>query len=144
LLPHFESCIKQLISKDNQWQFVRLQALQDSPHTIVQSLEDFDLARNHTDPLGATAYLIKPQAAEKLIVNSKYIYEPLDHYLEHVSKHGQDILAVLPYPVDITKVISTISDRPNDRKPVQGIHKKLRSLYRFIDRNFSKEPWFPR
>jgi glycosyl transferase family 25 len=105
---------------------------------------EFALYKNHDDPLGATAYLVQPDAAAKLIQQATAIYEPLDHYLEHHQKHGVPMLAIKPYPVDITRVESTIADRPNDRKPIKGIQKRMRSINRQIDRWFSKNPWFPK
>jgi len=144
LLPHFVDCVEQLLNHPKDWQIVRLQALLETPSEQLKAFEHFDLIRNHADPLGATAYLIQPAAAEVLLAYSREIYEPLDHFLEHQSKHGQVCLAAKPYPVDITKVVSTIADRPNDRKPIKGFAKNLRSFYRWMDRTFAKDPWFPK
>lgn len=144
LLPHFEECIEQLLSHLDDWQIVRLQALLETPSDKLKSFDQFDLVQNHADPLGATAYLIQPAAAKILVAFSEQIYEPLDHFLEHHTKHGQLTLAAKPYPVDITKVVSTIADRPNDRKPIKGFAKNIRSFYRWFDRSFSKDPWFPK
>ena len=144
LLPHFEHCVEQLISHLEDWQIVRLQALIESNDDKLKAFDQFDLMRNHADPLGATAYLIQPAAAMVLVAYSKEIYEPLDHFLEHHTKHGQVTLAAKPYPVDITNVVSTIADRPNDRKPIKGLAKNIRSFYRWVDRTFAKDPWFPR
>jgi len=52
-------------------------------------------------------------------------------------------LAISPYPVDITGVQTTIADRP-DRLPIRGLAKLKRSLWRILDRRFSKNPWFPK
>ena len=144
LLPHFEVCIEQLLSHLDDWQIIRLQALLETPSDKLKSFDQFDLVQNHADPLGATAYLIQPAAAKILVAFSEQIYEPLDHFLEHHAKHGQLTLAAKPYPVDITKVVSTIADRPNDRKPIKGLAKNIRSFYRWFDRSFSKDPWFPK
>jgi glycosyl transferase family 25 len=144
LLPHFEHCVEQLLNHPKDWQIVRLQALLETPSDKLKSFDQFDLVQNHADPLGATAYLIQPAAAKILVAFSEQIYEPLDHFLEHHAKHGQLTLAAKPYPVDITKVVSTIADRPNDRKPIKGFAKNIRSFYRWFDRTFSKDPWFPK
>ena len=144
LLPHFEHCVEQLIKQPQDWQIVRLQALIECNVDKVKTFDQFDLVRNHADPLGATAYLIQPTAAKVLVAYAKQIYEPLDHFLEHHTKHGQVTLAAKPYPVDITKVVSTIADRPNDRQPIKGLAKNIRSFYRWVDRTFAKDPWFPR
>jgi len=144
LLPHFEQVINQLLEDQEQLELVRLQALNPCQDSLLIEYEQFSLYQNHDDPLGATAYLVNPKAAAKLIEHSSSIYEPLDHYLEHHQKHGVPMLAIKPYPVDISRVKSTIADRPNDRKPIKGMRKRMRSINRLIDRWFSKNPWFPK
>jgi glycosyl transferase family 25 len=144
LLPHFVDVIQQLINDPQSWDLVRLQALNQCSDTLLKEYGQFSLNKNHDDPLGATAYLVNPDAAASLINHASSIYEPLDHFLEHHQKHGIPMLAIKPYPVDVTRVESTISDRPNDRKPIKGLKKRLRSLYRLLDRITAREPWFPK
>ncbi len=144
LLPHFEKTLEVLLTEFHDWQLIRLQALAQTPHDIVKTIGEISIVKNHEDPLGATAYVIKPAAAKILIEHAKDIYEPLDHFLEHERKHGVEILAVKPYPVDISNAESTISDQRDDRKPIRGLRKKLRSLNRALDRIMSPSPWFPK
>lgn len=144
LLPHFEETIRCLLNDFHDWQIIRLQALVKSEFETIKNINEISIVKNFSDPLGATAYIIKPEAAKVLIDHAKDIFEPLDHYLEHESKHGLEVLAVNPYPVDISRAPSTIADRPDDRKPIKGISKKLRSINRLLDRVFAKDPWFPR
>lgn len=144
LLPHYQNTLQLLLAEFHNWQLIRLQALAMTQHDIIKTIGDISIVKNHEDPLGATAYIIKPEAAKILIEHAKDIYEPLDHFLEHRKKHGVEILAVKPYPVDISKAQSTISDRPEDRKPIRGLRKRMRSLNRLLDRVFAKDPWFPK
>lgn len=144
LLPTFEKTVNLLLTEFHDWQLIRLQALTKTPHHVVKVFGDISIVRNLADPIGATAYIIKPGAAEILVGHAKDIYEPLDHFLEHKTKHGVEILAVKPYPVDISRAPSTISDRPDDRKSIRGLRKKIRSFNRTLDRIFSKDPWFPK
>ncbi len=144
LPPHFEDTLQLLLTEFHDWELIRLQALAKTSHDIVKTLRDIAIVKNHEDPLGATAYMVKPEAAQILIKHAKDIYEPLDHFLEHEEKHGVEMLAVKPYPVDISKAQSTISDRPHDRRPIKGIRKIIRSLNRMLDRVFTKDPWFPK
>ena len=144
ILPHFEQVINTLLSNPQDWELVRLQAILQSKDQSVRAYDQFNLVANQGDPLGATAYLLSPSAASELLAHATQIYEPLDHFLEHYQKHSIRMLAAKPYPVDISKVESTIADRPSDRKPTKGWKKNLRSLNRQIDRVFSKEPWFPK
>lgn len=144
--PHFETVVNALVQSREDWEIVRLQALCSSASNCVKKFSDFALVHNHSDPLGATAYLVKPESAQRLLDASTYIYEPLDHYIEHHQKHGQKMLAAIPYPVtvaDPTRQTSTITDRP-DRLPIRGVRKFCRSLYRMLDRLTSAHPWFPR
>jgi len=144
LLPHFEKTLELLFTEFHDWELIRLQALAQTQHDIVKTIGEISIVKNREDPLGATAYIVKPAAARILIEHARDIYEPLDHFLEHEKKHGIKILAVKPYPVDISKAESTISDLRDDRKPIRGLKKKLRSLNRVLDRIISPSPWFPK
>ncbi len=143
LLPHFEKAIAFLMNDCSNWNAVRLQGLSEVPQEIIQTNGDISLVRNIGDAVGATAYLLKPEAAKILLEASNDIYEPLDHFLEHHQKHHLEFLALSPYPVDITGVQTTIADRPG-RLPIRGWAKAKRSILRALDRWFSKSPWFPR
>ena len=144
--PHLEQVLDLLLQEPCDWDIVRLQALCDSPHVLVKDAGNFQLVKNDSDPLGATAYLVNPRSARQLLARSADIFEPLDHYIEHHEKHGLTMLAVKPYPitvVDETRATSTISDRP-ERGSIKGMRKIRRSWYRWLDRTFSADPWFPR
>ncbi len=146
LLPHFEQVLATLVNDYRGWQIVRLQALEDKADVPVADFGAYRLVHNHGDPLGATAYLVNPVSARKLIEESRDLYEPLDHFIEHKEKHGLKMLAVKPYPVtvvDVTRATSTITDRP-DRASVRGWRKLWRSLFRMLDRLLSQHPWFPK
>jgi glycosyl transferase family 25 len=143
LAPEFEHTILSLLSRPNDWNFVRLQGLYDVPYQKLSSIDGVHLVKNIGDAVGATSYLLKPEVAQTLINESSDIYEPVDHFLEHQKKHGLEFLAVRPYPADITRAKSTIDDR-QERAPVQGLRKRLRSVARALDRALSKRPWFPR
>jgi glycosyl transferase family 25 len=122
---------------------VRMQGLTNTPDIHIQKHSDFNFVQNLGDPLGATGYLIRPSAAQQLLQCSQDIYEPLDHFLEHHQKHGLKTIAIKPYPIYIRGLSSTILDRP-DRKPVHGIRKLLRTVFRHIDRLTNPNPWFPK
>jgi glycosyl transferase family 25 len=146
IADNLEEVLSVLLDSSLDWDMVRLQALVDSEYREVKDLGKFKIIRNLSDPLGATAYLIKPRSAYRLLNSSTEIFEPLDHYIEHVAKHGLTLLAVKPYPVtvsDPTRQTSTITDRP-ERRSVRGITKLYRSICRTIDRVHSKNPYFPK
>jgi len=143
LSPEFEDIIHGLMSNQSAWSLVRLQGLYEVPYQELTPLDAAHLVKNLGDAVGATAYLLKPQVAKVLIDESRDIYEPVDHFLEHQSKHGLECLAVRPYPVDISRVKSTIDDR-SERAPVKGLRKRMRSIARAVDRLCSAKPWFPK
>jgi glycosyl transferase family 25 len=143
LASEFEETIAILLNEMPQWDFIRLQGLFEVPFKKIDERNSVELVKNHGDAVGATAYLLKPAVAQQLIDSSVDIYEPVDHFLEHSTKHGLNFLAIRPYPVDIARVKSTIADRA-ERAPVKGIRKRIRSIARFFDRVWSKDPWFPK
>ena len=143
LLPDFKKTIHFLMNVCTDWEAVRLQGLSSVPQEEIFKSDGMSMVRNIGDAVGATAYMIKPSAAKKLIEAASDIYEPLDHFLEHRQKHHLEFLAISPYPVDITGVQTTIADR-SDRLPIRGLAKLKRSLCRILDRRFSKNPWFPK
>lgn len=142
LMPNFHVVVSYLLNNE-KLDFVRLQGLYEVPFRVLGEIDGSSLAKNAGDAVGATAYWIKPETAKKLIDASSEIYEPVDHFLEHHQKHGLSFLAIRPYPVDITRAKSTIDDR-NERQPIKGLKKRLRSFARAIDRLVSPSPWFPR
>jgi glycosyl transferase family 25 len=142
LMSSFEQTLEYLLTQFHDWSLLRLQALKDSPCEVIHHANDFAIARNKIDPLGCTAYLVKAGAAQQLIACAPQIFEPIDHYIEHQQLHGLEFLAVRPYPCDISQTPTTV-DRP-ERKSIRGWKKWRRSIYRWLDRTFSKSPWFPR
>lgn len=143
LSSNFENMLMTILSEMVHYGFIRLQGLYEVPCQEILNISGVSLVKNRGDAVGATAYLLRPEIARELIKHSAYIYEPVDHFLEHYQKHGLEFLAIRPYPVDITRAKSTIADR-SERAPVKGLRKRFRSVSRTVDRLFSKEPWFPK
>ena len=144
LEPHFQESIDILLAKYLDWDIARLQGLRDSKHQPIKKCGHTEVVINSNDPLGATAYLIKPRSAKVLLDCSKQIFEPLDHFLEHRKKHGLRIVAIKPYPVLARNLPTTITGRPA-RYPVSGARKIIRSLMRYLDRKSNpKNSWFPK
>lgn len=143
LSSNFEKILNTLLNEVTEWSFVRLQGLYEVDFKKVLEQSELTLVKNQGDAVGATAYLLKPSVAVRLMKYSVDIYEPVDHFLEHYQKHGLEFLAIRPYPIDVTRAKSTIADR-SERAPIKGLQKRIRSLARLVDRVFSSEPWFPR
>jgi len=143
MAPNFEEILATILTKMPQCLFLRLQGLYEVPSTLIETVNGINLVRNKGDAVGATAYLLAPEVAQKLIDSSSYIYEPVDHFLEHHQKHGLELLAIRPYPIDISRVVSTINDR-SERMPLIGFPKRVRSIARAWDRLIGADPWFPK
>lgn len=89
---------------------LRLQGMEtDCPNTVVQACENSQLVRHHRDPLGATAYFVKPSAAKILLEKSRRFHAPVDDFIFHDWIHGLTLLALLPYPVTPGGQPSTIT-----------------------------------
>lgn len=123
------------------WDIARLQALAEVDFETLKKGAKFDIVRNFADPLGATAYLVKPDSARILIETASEIFEPLDHFIENQRYHGLRMVAVKPYPVRNRGVTTTIQDRP-DRPSIRGWAKIQRSIFRIWDRWTNPRPWF--
>ena len=143
LSPRFEQTLNDLLSISDAWDLVRLSGIYDTKDRLLISRTSFNLVENLGEPCGTASYILNPKAAKILLDHTHDIYEPVDHYLEHFKKHGLRCLAAKPYPVELAHTKSTITDRPG-REPVKGLAKHVRSIYRFLDRNFSRSPWFPK
>ena len=142
LMDTFTKAIAFACDNEDKWEILRCQGLTNVPYVTSVKNEDFSIVENKADPLGATAYLLSPKVAKMLLEASNYIYEPLDHFIEHSQKHHCSIKALLPYPVKASGVETTIPDRPYSERSVRGFRKLKRSFFRLIDRQFSKDPWF--
>lgn len=137
MLPHAEEAIKTALNHENLWEILRLQAMVEVQCKKKASCEGFDFYENLADPLGTTAYVIKPSSAQALLKMSERFIEPVDHFVENYRKHRIPVTAIKPYPIDIMHAQSTIdepSENRNNRKPIRGWAKAKRSIYRNIYR----------
>jgi glycosyl transferase family 25 len=142
LAPNISTILQSIVEHSKDWDLLRLQGLYEVGFKQIKDFGIIQLVQNSGDAVGATAYMLNPQAAQKLLNYSKEIYEPLDHFLEHEKKHGVTFLAIKPYIVKNSGIESTISDRPQ-RIPLKRFSKLRRSYFRMIDRIFNRDPWFP-
>lgn len=143
LLPKFYEAIQLIMTTNTPWEALRIQGLQDTNHNVIEHIGSFEIVQNIDDPIGLAAYFLRPAGAEKLIANGQEIYEPVDHYFEHINKNSLVIHAIRPYIVEVSLAPSTIDDRP-DRKPLKGLKKTIRSIARQWDRMTSPHPWYPK
>ncbi len=138
---NFSDALDIVLNKFTSWDILRLQALAESDYTEKADFGRNKVVINHSDPVGATAYIVTPNSARILLRKSVQIFEPLDHFLEHKRFHGLQMYALIPYPVGVTGDGSTIADRPA-RRVVRGYKKFKRSICRILDRLSNSNPWF--
>jgi glycosyl transferase family 25 len=138
-----KAIVTDLMNNCNLWGVVRLSGIHETQDSAIKENALYRLSLNQGDPCGTACYLIQPEAAQILINHSAEIYEAVDHFIEHFSKHGVRIYAAKPYPVGLSNSKSTIVDR-NDKQSVKGSKKLVRSMYRAWDRLTSQSPWFPK
>jgi len=140
---NFGEALDIALKKFTSWDIMRLQALVETPYAEIASFGRNKVVINHSDPVGATAYIVTPWSAKILLEKAAQIFEPLDHFLEHKRFHGLQVHALRPYPVTVNGDRSTIADRPI-RTSVRGDKKITRSIWRVADRLTSSNPWFPK
>jgi glycosyl transferase family 25 len=141
--PQMEAVITDLMACRSLWGVVRLSGIHETKDSTVRESSLYRLTINNGDACGTACYLIQPEAAQNLIKHSVEVYEAVDHFMEHFSKHGVRIYAAKPYPVGLSHSKSTIVDR-SDKQAVVGVRKLIRSMYRTLDRFTSSNPWFPK
>lgn len=137
LLPFAEKAIETALDHEEAWEILRLQAMGEVNCKKIATFQGFDLFHNYGDPLGTTAYIVKPRSAQILLEMSDTFIEPVDHFVENFKKHRIQVTAIKPYPITIMNAESTIdqaSDNRNSRKPIRGFAKFKRSIYRNIYR----------
>lgn len=133
LQKNFIDSLRAAMETYDEWDIFRLQGLSEVRQKPVSTVKGGTVVRQLADPVGATAYLVKPESAQELLRMSVQIYEPVDHYLEHYRYHHQRVLSIAPYSVEITGGPSTITERPEVRQ-VRGLKKFRRSLWRLLFR----------
>lgn len=135
--PSIERAIESAIRYEALWEILRLQAMTEVDSKKITELEEFNFYHNLADPLGTTAYIVKPSSAQTLLKMSERFIEPVDHFVENYRKHHVKVTAIKPYPITIMHAESTIDkecDNRNFRKPIRGWAKLKRSIYRNIYR----------
>lgn len=140
---NFHDALDIALNRFTSWDILRLQGLAETPHIEVADFGSSRVVLNHADPIGSTAYIVRPSSASTLLEKSAQIFEPLDHFLEHKRFHRLQTHAVKPYPVSARGDESTVADRPTLRR-VKGYPKLKRSIFRILDRLSSANPWFPK
>ena len=144
MLPFVEQAIEVGLDHEELWEILRLQAMSEVQCKKIATYRGFDFFHNLADPLGTTAYVVKPSSAQALLKMSESFIEPVDHFVENFRKHHKQVTAIKPYPITIMHVQSTI-DEPHDnrnlRKPIRGWAKIKRSIYRNIYRLLTWKSW---
>ena len=137
MLPFVEQALEVGLDHEELWEILRLQAMVEVQCKKIATHRGFDFFHNLADPLGTTAYVVKPSSAQALLKMSEIFIEPVDHFVENFRKHHIQVTAIKPYPISIMHAQSTIDkqyENRNLRKPIRGWAKIKRSIYRNIYR----------
>lgn len=111
------------ILEEPSFQLVRLAGIFSKPVVPVGNKSGRSIVRYLRDPSGAAAYIVRPEAAQKLLSHSDQFSIAVDDFMALEFAHGIAFLGIMPYPVDVGQFDSTIGDR---KKPPLSAMKKLK------------------
>lgn len=132
LLPHFMQNLQTVLSIQNEWDIFRLHSGGYRAPVLREVVNSLQILENLIDPGSAAAFLIKPEAALKLLEFSSKFYMAVDDFIESRWLHNLCILASDPYLIkagiwDATSY-STINDRSSPKLSIS--QKIVRELVR--------------
>lgn len=133
--PNIKEVINIALEHQELWEILRLQAMAEVKCKKIATYRGVNFFHNLADPLGTTAYIVKPSSAQILLKMSDSFIEPVDHFVENFRKHHIRVTAIKPYPINIMHTKSTIDAinqnvNRDERKPIRGWPKIKRSIYR--------------
>lgn len=102
-------------------------------YQVIRNLDaDFSLVRYQRDPLCALAYVITPQVAEKLMLNSEKFFLPVDDFMWNGNESQCMVLDIEPvyFSTPVENNPSTIGLRTKRRQNI--LEKIKREFYRAL------------
>ncbi len=126
LLPHFMQNLQTVLSIQNEWDIFRLHSGGYRAPVLREVVNSLQILENLIDPGSSAGYLIKPEAAIKLIEHSSNFYTAIDDFIECRWMHNLRILASDPYLVKAGVFDETSFGTINDRgRPKISISRKI-------------------
>jgi len=120
---------------------LRLQGLRPDAGRVLERSGNERLVWELTDPSGSAGYVVTPETATCLLQLTQRFWVAVDDFFARDWEHGLKVFSVWPYPISVTTLPSTISDRV--KPALSGWTKLRRELYRAPDslRNRIKRAW---
>ena len=121
LLPGFAGAVEQVAGNISECGFIRLQSETRARKQRIAARGDYTLWRYTKVPHSCMCNSMTPEVAQKLIEQTRAIYEPVDVFIKKFWEHGQPIYGLTPYTVTESR-LSRKTFIPNREK----VRKSLR------------------
>lgn len=153
LKDDFERRVRFFMHHASQWDVLRLmQLLPRRGSWIHKELDnEHKLRAFDRQPSGMQGYLIKPDAAKRLIHHARRIVWPIDETLDLYWEHGQRLYCIEPPAIEIEpRFESTIGARSSAQRPkwrklqrqlINGVHGIKRKFYTVRQLGWNKKTW---
>jgi glycosyl transferase family 25 len=99
LLPGFAGAVEQVSEIISDCGFIRLQSETRAKKQRVAAKGDFTLWRYTKVPHSTMCYSVTPEVAQRLVEQTRAIYDPVDVFFKKFWVHGQPIYCLTPYAV---------------------------------------------
>jgi glycosyl transferase family 25 len=99
LLPGFAGAVEQVAENISECGFIRLQSETRARKQRIGTRGDYTLWRYTKVPHSCMCNSVTPDAASRLVEQTRTIYEPVDVFIKKFWDHGQPIYGLTPYTV---------------------------------------------
>jgi glycosyl transferase family 25 len=126
---------------------LRLQALRPTwKYKVLKDYGERKLVKHYHDPVGATAYFIKPECARVMLEKSNRFHAHVDDFFGHDWIHRQNILSLLPYavvPCGLPSTIELSGERKAEIRAGRKWQMKVNKFPRSIQKRLYRMAAFP-
>jgi glycosyl transferase family 25 len=99
LLPGFSGAVETVAGNISEYGFIRLQSEARAKKRRVATCGNYTLWRYTKVPHSCMCNSVTPEVAERLVAQTRAIYEPVDVFIKKYWVHGQTIYGLTPYAV---------------------------------------------
>ena len=89
-----------LLENYQNYEILRLSGIFNRKWFIWQHFSDLKLVKFWRDPMGTQCYIIKPEAAKRLLAKSPLINAPVDDFLGNYALHRLNVVGCDPYLIE--------------------------------------------
>lgn len=129
----FHHMIKPLADLMKKYNYIKLSATYKSNFKLIDNPtlpEPYKLVKYFKPTCGTTAYIISPDAAQKLLTNAEQFLEPVDNYIDKPWNHGVKYVNIFPDLFTRAQIKTTISKNRKRKLKINIIHKAYIEIYR--------------